>query len=119
MNNHCFRILQVIVWDVTNDMPHIVKTITCHTDMIYSLAINRDGSLIATTSKDRKLRVIEPRSAIVVSVIYHEFLRNNFFQKIMNSEIWNFDKKYVICRRASATAAPNAQRPHFWTMVKY
>lgn len=38
--------------------------------MIYSLAINRDGSLIATTSKDRKLRVIEPRSKIVISVIY-------------------------------------------------
>lgn len=36
--------------------------------MIYSLAINRDGSLIATTSKDRKLRIIEPRSAIVISV---------------------------------------------------
>lgn len=36
--------------------------------MIYSLAVNRDGSLIATTSKDRKLRVIEPRNAIVVSV---------------------------------------------------
>lgn len=36
--------------------------------MIYSLAVNRDGSLIATTSKDRKLRVIEPRTGIVVSV---------------------------------------------------
>lgn len=35
--------------------------------MIYSLAINRDGSLIATTSKDRILRIIEPRSGIVVS----------------------------------------------------
>lgn len=36
--------------------------------MIYSLAINRDGSLLATTSKDRKLRIIEPRTAIVVAV---------------------------------------------------
>lgn len=35
--------------------------------MIYSLAINRDGSLISTTSKDRKLRVIEPRTTIVIS----------------------------------------------------
>lgn len=35
--------------------------------MIYSLAVNRDGSYIATTSKDRKLRVIEPRRAIVIS----------------------------------------------------
>lgn len=36
--------------------------------MIYSLAINRDGSLLATTCKDRKLRIIEPRTAIVVAV---------------------------------------------------
>lgn len=35
--------------------------------MIYSLDMNRDGSLIATTSKDRMLRIIEPRSGIVVS----------------------------------------------------
>lgn len=35
--------------------------------MIYSLAINRDGSLIATTSKDKKLRIIEPRTEIVIS----------------------------------------------------
>lgn len=35
--------------------------------MIYSMSINRDGSLIATTSKDRKLRVIEPRTEIVIS----------------------------------------------------
>lgn len=37
--------------------------------MIYSLAVNRDGSYIATTSKDKKLRVIEPRTGIVISVM--------------------------------------------------
>lgn len=35
--------------------------------MIYSMVFNRDGSMIATTSKDKKLRVIEPRSAIVIT----------------------------------------------------
>lgn len=60
------------VWDLANE-GRILQTISCHTDMIYSLAINRDGSLIATTSKDRKLRVIEPRTAIVVAeAICHE-----------------------------------------------
>lgn len=54
------------MWDVSTQ--EILKTITCHVDMIYSLAVNRDGSYIATTSKDKKLRVIEPRSAIVISV---------------------------------------------------
>lgn len=32
------------------------------------MSLNRDGSLLATTSKDKKLRVIEPRSGIVKSV---------------------------------------------------
>lgn len=56
------------MWDLSAP-PHgqILQTISCHTDMIYSLAVNRDGSLIATTSKDRRLRVIEPRTAIVVA----------------------------------------------------
>lgn len=57
---------QVVVWDVSTQ--EILQTITCHIDMIYSLAVNRDGSYIATTSKDKKLRVIEPRTAIVISV---------------------------------------------------
>jgi coronin-2 len=45
----------------------VLKIIDCHVDQIYSLAINRDGSLIATTSKDKQLRIIEPRNAIVVA----------------------------------------------------
>lgn len=45
--------------------------------MIYSMVFNRDGSMIATTSKDKKLRVIEPRSAIVIAVSYF-FLNLNF-----------------------------------------
>lgn len=60
----------VIVWDVSStplNGNNILKIIDCHVDQIYSLAINRDGSHIATTSKDKMLRVIEPRSGIVVS----------------------------------------------------
>uniref|UniRef100_A0AAG5DAI4 Coronin n=1 Tax=Anopheles atroparvus TaxID=41427 RepID=A0AAG5DAI4_ANOAO len=55
----------VCVWDTAG--PSLLNVIDCHVDMIYSLAINRDGSMIATTSKDKKLRVIEPRSGIVVA----------------------------------------------------
>lgn len=58
----------ICVWDVGNAEKPLMNVINCHVDMIYSLAISRDGSLIATTSKDKKLRVIEPRSGIVVSV---------------------------------------------------
>lgn len=58
----------IIIWDISNANANpILNIIKCHVDMIYSLAINRDGSLIATTSKDKKLRVIEPRSSNVVS----------------------------------------------------
>ena len=60
----------VIVWDVSPSPLNgncILKIIDCHVDQIYSLAINREGSHIATTSKDKILRVIEPRSGIVVA----------------------------------------------------
>lgn len=60
----------VIVWDVSPaplNGNNILKIIDCHVDQIYSLAINREGSHIATTSKDKMLRVIEPRTGIVVA----------------------------------------------------
>lgn len=40
--------------------------ISCHTDTIYSLAFNYDGSQFVTTSKDKKIRVIDARSGSVV-----------------------------------------------------
>lgn len=60
----------VIVWDVSTSPlngSNVLKVIDCHVDQIYSLAVNREGSLIATTSKDKILRVIEPRTGIVVA----------------------------------------------------
>ncbi|XP_058837542.1 coronin-1C-like isoform X2 [Topomyia yanbarensis] len=57
----------ICVWDVGNTDKPLLNVVSCHVDMIYSLAVSRDGSLIATTSKDKKLRIIEPRSGIVVS----------------------------------------------------
>lgn len=73
--------VKVLVWDVSTQ--EILKSITCHVDTIYSLAVNRDGSYIATTSKDRKLRVIEPRTSIVISVgismryTHYNYTQNN------------------------------------------
>ncbi|KAH9630626.1 hypothetical protein HF086_007050, partial [Spodoptera exigua] len=55
----------IFVWDVGKG--EVVKVIDCHTDVIYCMSFNRDGSLLATTSKDKKLRVIEPRRGIVLS----------------------------------------------------
>lgn len=69
----------VIVWDINKG--EAVNVIDRHPDVIYSISLNRDGSLLATTCKDKKLRVFEPRSGIVVSVctislkLFHSKLR--------------------------------------------
>ncbi|XP_048512695.1 coronin-2B-like isoform X4 [Athalia rosae] len=55
----------IIVWDINSG--EAVSIIDRHSDVIYSMSLNRDGSLLATTCKDKKLRVFEPRSGIVVS----------------------------------------------------
>ncbi|XP_043465467.1 coronin-2B-like isoform X1 [Leptopilina heterotoma] len=55
----------VIVWDINRG--EAISVIDRHPDVIYSMSLNRDGSLLATTCKDKKLRVFEPRSGIVVS----------------------------------------------------
>ncbi|XP_063906884.1 coronin-2B-like isoform X2 [Zophobas morio] len=55
----------VIIWDI--EKGETANVIDCHPDVIYSMSLNRDGSLLATTCKDKKLRVIEPRSGIVKS----------------------------------------------------
>jgi len=54
----------VIVWNVATGKP--LREITCHTDTIYSLSFNFDGSMLATSCKDRMLRIIDPRTGAVV-----------------------------------------------------
>ena len=39
-----------------------------HTDLIYNVGWNRTGSLLVTTCKDKKVRVIDPRKQQVVAV---------------------------------------------------
>ena len=45
------------------------KVINCHPDTIYSMSFNRSGSLVATTCKDKQLRVIQPRTGEVVNQV--------------------------------------------------
>eukprot|EP00052_Salpingoeca_macrocollata_P030484 m.319729 g.319729 ORF g.319729 m.319729 type:complete len:457 (-) comp23391_c0_seq1:165-1535(-) len=55
----------VIAWDVsTGDQ---LKQFTCHTDTIYCMSFSWDGTLLATTSKDKKLRVMDARTGEVKS----------------------------------------------------
>lgn len=57
--------VQVMVWNLDTKESVImspVKTIDCHQDVILSMSFNTDGSLLATTCKDRKIRVLDPRA---------------------------------------------------------
>lgn len=51
---------QIFVWDTCKMA--IIQAMDIHTDVIYSMSINRNGSSIATTSRDKRLRIIDPRS---------------------------------------------------------
>lgn len=62
---------QVLIWNL--DVGEPVKMIDCHSDVILCMSFNTDGSLLTTTCKDKKLRVIEPRSGRVLQVKPHFF----------------------------------------------
>lgn len=57
----------VILWNVgTGEM--LLALEDMHTDLIYNVGWNRNGSLLVTTCKDKKVRVIDPRKQTVVAV---------------------------------------------------
>ncbi|NXV99182.1 CORO6 protein, partial [Fregetta grallaria] len=56
----------VILWNVgTGEMLLVLEDM--HTDLIYNVGWNRNGSLLVTTCKDKKVRVIDPRKQQVVA----------------------------------------------------
>ncbi|XP_037229042.1 coronin-6 isoform X2 [Falco rusticolus] len=66
----------VILWNVgTGEMLLALDDI--HTDLIYNVGWNRNGSLLVTTCKDKKVRIIDPRKQQVVAERFapHEGLR--------------------------------------------
>ena len=56
----------VKVWDVTKGA--VISDASDHSDNIGSVAWNYDGSLLASVSKDKKSRIIDPRTGAVTSV---------------------------------------------------
>ncbi|XP_075132710.1 coronin-1C isoform X2 [Leptodactylus fuscus] len=56
----------IIIWNVGTGEA-LVSLEDMHYDMIYSASWNRNGSLICTASKDKKLRVIDPRKMELVA----------------------------------------------------
>ncbi|KAM9770240.1 coronin-2A isoform 2-T2 [Menidia menidia] len=56
---------QVMIWNLDSPEQVIknpVRTISHHTDVVLSMSFNTEGSLLATTCKDRKVRLMEPRT---------------------------------------------------------
>ncbi|KYO39667.1 coronin-1B isoform A [Alligator mississippiensis] len=56
----------VIIWNVGTGEP-LINLDDMHSDMIYNVSWNRNGSLICTASKDKKVRVIDPRKQEIVA----------------------------------------------------
>ncbi|KAM9257191.1 coronin-6 isoform 1-T1 [Cariama cristata] len=56
----------VILWNVgTGEMLLVLEDM--HTDLIYNVGWNRNGSLLVTTCKDKKVRIIDPRKQQIVA----------------------------------------------------
>ncbi|NXO17332.1 CORO6 protein, partial [Oriolus oriolus] len=56
----------VILWNVgTGEM--LLALDNMHTDLIYNVGWNRNGSLLVTTCKDKKVRVIDPRKQQIIA----------------------------------------------------
>ncbi|XP_039418826.1 coronin-6 isoform X5 [Corvus cornix cornix] len=68
----------VILWNVgTGEM--LLALDDMHTDLIYNVGWNRNGSLLVTTCKDKKVRVIDPRKQQIIA--------NNFEEPIALQEM--------------------------------
>eukprot|EP00906_Rhabdomonas_costata_P014550 RCo020911 len=60
--DHCLKL-----WDVERGAAQV--SIECHTDQIFSADFNLDGGQICTSSKDKRLRVVDPRTAAVCAEV--------------------------------------------------
>jgi len=86
-----------MLWDAGTGQ--ILNTIDCHPDIVHSLAFNRDGTRLATTCKDKKIRSIDPRSGLVVSVSNYNiliFTINYIYLFILTVSFMLYRREYVM-----------------------
>lgn len=55
----------ICIWNL--ETGECVTEIDCHPDLIFSVSWNRDGSKLATTCKDKQIRIIDARSGNVIA----------------------------------------------------
>jgi len=58
---------KICIWNL--DTGDCELEIDCHPDTIFCVDWSYDGSMIATTCKDKKLRIIDPRTGEVLKVL--------------------------------------------------
>ncbi|XP_072460375.1 coronin-2A isoform X2 [Notamacropus eugenii] len=71
---------KLMIWNLDTKESVIVnpvKTIDFHQDVILSMSFNTDGSLLATTCKDRKIRIFDPRAGAVLQEASYKSHRAN------------------------------------------
>ena len=68
---------KIIIWNVASGEQLSVLD-GYHPDIIYSMSWNYNGSLIATTCKDKKIRVLDPRKNELISVRHSAGHHNDF-----------------------------------------
>lgn len=96
MNVHLF--LQVMIWNLDSPEQVIknpVRTIKHHTDVVLSMSFNTDGSLLATTCRDRKIRLMEARSGNMLQVKYYSF--SIFTDSFKRSLLYKTSMKIMEC----------------------
>jgi len=57
--------LEIKIWDI--EKGDVKTTISGHSDIIQNVSWNSEGTLISTASKDKKLRIIDPRTGGVTA----------------------------------------------------
>ncbi|XP_012687212.1 coronin-2A [Clupea harengus] len=60
---------QVMIWNLDSQeqvMKNPVRTISVHQDVVLSMSFNMDGSRLATSCKDKKIRIIDPRTGALL-----------------------------------------------------
>ncbi|XP_020609841.1 coronin-7-like [Orbicella faveolata] len=62
LGSSCGR--SVSIWDLRKQQQKY--SLECHQDLVHSLCWKGDGSLLVTSSKDKKIRILDPRSSSVV-----------------------------------------------------
>ena len=86
-----YPLLQCIIWDVARGQP--LNVISCHSNTIYSISWNPNGSLFATSCKDKKIRVIDPRTGCVLQVWLYVLYISRWLQQIFS---WSYVYIYAV-----------------------